>query len=230
MKIPRLLAISDETAEPGAAWKAWCAEVTAAGIDAIQIRNKAVSDRTVLRMVLEALESTGRSEGVAHVGSELDRPLEIEVQASVRVLVNRRFDLALASRADGVQLPAQGLSPFTVRRHLEARGRDWLLIGRSTHDLEEVRRAADEGADFVTFGPVFETPSKIGKLEARGLRGLEAAAAVGVPVLALGGIGPENAAHVLASGAWGFAAIRWFASALGVRQAVQTLSLSGTRA
>ncbi len=123
------------------------------------------------------------------------------------LILNRRADLALAARADGVQLPASGF-PVAAVRH--AFGID-LLIGRSTHSIEEVRRAREEGADFVLFGPVFDTPSKRGRIPARGTATLADAVACGLPVLAIGGIDESNAPDVVESGVWGLAAIRWFA-------------------
>jgi thiamine-phosphate pyrophosphorylase len=121
-----------------------------------------------------------------------------------RLLVNGRADLALAAGADGVHLPADGVPVAPLRRRF---GRA-LLLGRSTHRLEEVAEAAQAGADYVVFGPVFPVP---GKGEPAGLERLAAAAALGVPVLALGGIGLAELPRVAAAGAAGAAGIRLFA-------------------
>jgi thiamine-phosphate pyrophosphorylase len=86
-----------------------------------------------------------------------------------------------------------------------------LLVGRSTHSLDEVARARDEGCDYAVFGPIFATPSKAGRLEPRGISSLTEAVRMGLPVIAIGGIDESNAAEVVAAGAWGIAAIRLFA-------------------
>ena len=82
-----------------------------------------------------------------------------------------------------------------------------VLIGRSTHRVEEVERARGEGADYVTFGPVYETPGKGAPV---GVAALARAAAAGLPVYALGGVTLERFGEVAAAGASGIAAIRMF--------------------
>ena len=87
------------------------------------------------------------------------------------------------------------------------------LIGVSCHTLDEVRAAEEEGADYVVFGPVFAPRSKVTALAPRGIEALaEAARAVRIPVLALGGITRENAQDCMRAGAAGIAAISLFQS------------------
>jgi thiamine-phosphate pyrophosphorylase len=96
-----------------------------------------------------------------------------------------------------------------------------LLLGVSTHRVEEVERARDEGADYAVFGPVWETP---GKGPATGVEELARAAASGLPVYALGGVTIERFGEVAAAGAAGVAAIRLFqrpAKIHEMRQAVE---------
>ena len=121
-----------------------------------------------------------------------------------RLLINGRVDVALGLKADGVHLGRDALPPEAVRRILP-RG---MLLGVSTHSREEALAAQAEGADFVTFGPVFFTPSKARYGPPKGLDALrEVSRAVSIPVYGLGGITPENASRVLASGAGGIACI-----------------------
>jgi thiamine-phosphate pyrophosphorylase len=129
--------------------------------------------------------------------------------AGADLYVNGRLDVALASGAAGIHLPAEGLVPEEVRALAPG-----LRVGVSTHTPEEVQRAARSGANFVVFGPIFSTPSKQGIIAPRGLDGLVAAAQTSpLPVLALGGITRENAALCGNAGARGLACIRAIMSA-----------------
>jgi thiamine-phosphate pyrophosphorylase len=117
------------------------------------------------------------------------------------VLVNGDAAAAAASRAAGVHLPQGGA--VAEARRVAGRG---ALIGVSTHSLVEVRAAAADGADYATLSPVFPTESKPGYSPALGLDGFgRIARAVGLPVLALGGVNAENASRCLAAGAAGVA-------------------------
>jgi thiamine-phosphate diphosphorylase len=121
------------------------------------------------------------------------------------VLISSRVDVALATGAAGVHLPENDLPVAAARALLGER-----LLGRSVHSVEAALQAAQEGADYVVFGPVFATASHPGR-PARGLAALEeVAAAVPVPVLAIGGIDAERAAACREAGAAGFAAIGYF--------------------
>lgn len=129
------------------------------------------------------------------------RALTLEFDA--RLLINDRIDLALAVGADGVHLGGHSLPPEEARRLL---GPD-RLIGVSTHHPEEVVAAGRQGADFVTFGPVYPTPSKAPFGPPAGLDRLREACAAPLPVFALGGIRAGRVAEVLAAGAAGVALI-----------------------
>jgi thiamine-phosphate pyrophosphorylase len=128
------------------------------------------------------------------------------VEAPVPVVVSGRVDLALASGAAGVHLPERDL-PVAAARRLLGAGR---LVGRSVHSVVAAVEAAEAGADYVVFGSVFASSSHPGR-PAAGLEALRrVAAAVRVPVLAIGGVDGERAAACLAAGAAGFAAIGYF--------------------
>lgn len=176
-----LLAISDRRGLGTVTLPAWTEALASAGVPAVQLREKDLPDRAVY---------------------ELLRVLRRALPAS-RLLANGRADLAIAAGADGVHLPADGIPTAILRRRFG----DALLIGRSTHGVDEVAHEARSGADYVTFGPVFASP---GKGEPVGLDALTAAAAHGIPVLALGGVGIAELPRVAAAGAAGAAGIRLF--------------------
>ena len=154
-----------------------------ATIPLIQIREKRITARQLFELTLEAARITGHSPTL--------------------LLINDRADIAVAAGADGVHLTANSLEPRIIRDSFPSD----LVVGVSTHSLNDVRVAAEQGADFAVFGPVFETP---GKGEPQGMAKL-----AGIcdelrpfPVLGLGGIDESNYQEVLQAGAAGFAAIR----------------------
>lgn len=138
----------------------------------------------------------------------VSRAAEITRGTATHLLVNDRFDVARTAGADGVQLTALSLPTRVVR---EACGAEF-LIGTSTHSLESARAARDGGADFVLFGPVFETESKRAYGPPQGLEKLREVTKdlEGFPVIAIGGITIDNAQRCFEAGASGIAAIRLF--------------------
>lgn len=127
---------------------------------------------------------------------------------ATRVLVNDRLDVALAGRAHGVHLKSTSVS---VAEAASLARPDW-LIGRSVHSRVELAAGRARGAHFVVFGTVFPSASKPASWATTGLEGLAAAvqAAGPLPVLAIGGIGPDQAPAVARTGAAGLAAIDAF--------------------
>lgn len=120
-----------------------------------------------------------------------------------RLLINERIDVALAVEADGVHLGISSL-PVTAARRIAPE----LLIGYSSHALGEAEAALAKGADFVTFGPVFPTPSKAAYGEPLGLHALaDACERLRGPVFALGGVKHNNLSHVTAAGCYRVALI-----------------------
>ncbi len=119
-------------------------------------------------------------------------------------IVNDRLDLALAAEADGVHLGQEDL-PARLARPLLRPG---MLLGISTHSIEEARAAEAAGADYIGFGPVFTTRTKTGTRPVVGLDGIrKAKATVQIPVLAIGGITLEQVSEVIEAGAEGVAVI-----------------------
>lgn len=162
-----------------------------AGIDFVQIREKQMTARALFELT--------------------ERAVALTRGTNTRILVNDRADIAAGACADGVHLTTQSIDVAIIRQKF---GEEF-LIGASTHTLTEAVTARDQGADFVVFGPVYETPSKrlygspvgLGKLE-EVTRTLE-----GFPLLALGGISIDNAKDCLEAGAAGIAGISLFGDA-----------------
>jgi thiamine-phosphate pyrophosphorylase len=121
------------------------------------------------------------------------------------LLINDRIDVAMAVGADGVHLPATSFSVADARELLGPER----IIGASTHSPEEAAAAGRAGADFVVFGPVFETPSKQAYGPPVGLDRLsETVQATSLPVLAIGGVTVEGVEEILTCGAGGVAVVR----------------------
>lgn len=182
---PRLLAISPGRGDV-LALERWAADLARAGVAAIELREKGMTDRLICAAARRVRAVT----------------------PDLLVLVHRRPDVARAAGADGVHLPSDGLPTGAVRRRF---GADF-WIGRSTHTVVELERACEQGADYAVFGPVFESPyhrPAVGLTTLR--RAVEAARPL--PILALGGVGPDQFAAVRDCGAWGAAGIRAFATA-----------------
>lgn len=118
------------------------------------------------------------------------------------LLVNDRADVAKAVGADGVHLPEAGLTVPQARDVLGAGA----LVARSCHDRAGLERAARDGADLATLGPIADVPGKSAPLGVEGFAAL--VRGVSLPVYALGGVGESNARALRASGAAGVAVIR----------------------
>ena len=131
-----------------------------------------------------------------------------------KIIVNDRLDVAIASGAAGVHLgresaPAKEVVRWVKRmRGGRAAG---FLVGVSCHSVVEAREAERDGADYMHFGPVFETPSKRKFGKPQGVEKLrEVCRAVRIPVLAVGGIDEGKIEECLKAGATGMAGIRMF--------------------
>jgi thiamine-phosphate pyrophosphorylase len=180
----RLCLVTDRTQTRGRDLAGVVAGCLAVGLPAVQVREK---DLPVLDLaaLCRRLREPTREHGAL-------------------LIVNDRVDVALATGADGVQRTHASLSIADIRAIADKR----LRIGASTHSREEAVAAEAEGADWIVFGPVYDTPSKRRYGAPQGLAALErAAAAVRIPVIAIGGITPDRVAEVRGAGAHGVAAI-----------------------
>jgi thiamine-phosphate pyrophosphorylase len=156
-----------------------------AGVDLIQVREPDLEAGALAALVVDLLAATAGT--------------------ATRVVVNDRLDVALACGAAGVHLRGDSL-PVDAARRLAPHG---FLIGRSVHAAAEAIAAS--AADYLIAGTVFATASKRADAPLLGVDGLRALVkAVSIPVLAIGGVGPERIGEVAAAGAAGFAAIGMF--------------------
>jgi thiamine-phosphate pyrophosphorylase len=164
-------------------------EAAHAGVDYVQLREKDLSSRDLELLASKVVE---RARATC---------------SSTRLLINSRTDIALATRADGVHLRSNDISPQEVRRIWRKAGAVTPpAIAVSCHTEAEVISAKQSGADFVVFGPVFEKGDEL----VAGVEALRSACRHNIPVFALGGITLANARSCMDAGAVGIAGIRLF--------------------
>ncbi|OLC32934.1 MAG: hypothetical protein AUH81_15145, partial [Candidatus Rokubacteria bacterium 13_1_40CM_4_69_5] len=165
----RLCLVTDRAQTGGRDLIAVVRDCLAAGLPAVQLREKDLG--------AEALAGLGRT---------------LRALTSARgalLIVNDRVDVALAVGADGVQRTSTSLPIGDIRAIADKR----LGIGASVHSREEAVAAAEAGADWVVFGPIYDTPSKRRYGAPQGLSALErVAGALDIPVIAIGGITLER--------------------------------------
>lgn len=184
MNPPRLYLVTDRNGTRGRRLIDVVEAALRGGVDAVQLREKDLTARELLELA-EKLRALCTRHGA-------------------RLLINDRIDVALACGADGVHLPVGSFRAADARLLL---GRD-KLIGASTHSPAEVDAAQREGADFVVFGPIFDTPSKRAYGAPVGLGALsQVTRRARVPVLAIGGVTPEKVGEICERGAHGVAAV-----------------------
>lgn len=182
--LPATYLISDRKLLPDGKFLPVVEELLAAGLQMLQLREKDLSASELYPLAVQLRDLTRRY--------------------NCKLLINDRVDVALAVDADGVHLGGHSLPTAVVRKLLGPQK----LIAVSTHSATEIIQAAAAGADFVTFGPVFHTPSKAAYGNPVGLPALrQACESSPVPIYALGGINHQNATETMACGASGIALI-----------------------
>jgi thiamine-phosphate diphosphorylase len=181
-----------------------------AGVDWVQIREKDMPARELVDLVRDAVRAGA---ALASAGGTRDGHL------APRVVVNNRLDVALAAGAAGVHLGRESMNVRDVVKWCRSgNAPPEFMIGVSCHCIEEAREAESAGANYIFFGPVFETPSKRAFGEPQGMARLaEICASVGIRVIAIGGADEVNAQDCVRAGAAGIAAIRMFQQARDVR-------------
>ncbi len=159
-------------------------EALQGGAAAMQLREKNLGTRELLRLAYGLRDMTSAR--------------------GAKLFVNDRVDVALAVNADGVHLGVSGMPVFAAKKIVGKQ----MMIGVSTHGIRQAVQAEKEGADFITLGPIFETPSKVAYGKPLGVDILrEAAGRLSVPFFAIGGISRERVGEVMQAGSHGIALI-----------------------
>lgn len=154
------------------------------GVKAVQLREKDLGTRELLDLAY--------------------RMRKVTAQFGARLFINDRFDIALAVGADGVHLTRNSIPAEAVRKAVKKK----MLVGVSSHSLKEAKEAEKSGADFITLGPVYRTPSKMKYGKPVGVDTLrKVTRSVNIPVFAIGGIKSGMVEEVLNAGADGVAMI-----------------------
>lgn len=166
------------------------------GVKVVQLREKDMPTRQLLSLAYKMREMTANY--------------------NAKLIINDRADIALSVAADGVHLGQAGMPAFAVRKIIG----DMAIIGVSTHTMEEAIAAEQEGADFITFGPLYDTPSKRAYGRPVGVEQLKKVAGkVSLPVFGIGGIKETTIGEVIGHGAQGIALISGILGASDVRAA-----------
>ena len=176
------------------------------GVKAVQLREKDLETRELLKLAYKM------------------RRLTEEYKA--KLFINDRFDIALAVNADGMHLTQNSIPVEAVRNIVKKK----LLIGVSTHSLKEARDAEKGGADFITLGPVYRTPSKLKYGVPVGTDKFKRIISkINVPVFALGGVKSRRIDEVKKAGAYGAAMISEIFKADNIqKKAKESIGLLGT--
>jgi thiamine-phosphate pyrophosphorylase len=184
----------------------------AAGVDWVQVRERDLQGGQLLE--------------VGRVAVSLAATHTKKTKRAARIIINDRLDVALAAAADGVHLGRESAPAHEVVRWCRAgNAPNAFVIGVSCHSIEEACEAEKAKADYILFGPVFETPSKLPFGAPQGIEALaEVCRAVPMPVIALGGVNEQNAASCIRAGAAGIAAIRMFQESPDAKDVTESLA------
>lgn len=196
MKIPKLMLITDGKLETNSITLSKVFSACHNGLPAIQLREKTIEARRLWELA--------------------NMLRKITLDHGIFFSINDRVDIALSVDADAVHLSEGGLSPQIPKKLKPS-----LIVGVSVHSLEMGRRAEQEGADYVLYGPIFQTPSKIAFGKPQGLEKLEKIANnLSIPVLAVGGITPVEINCCINAGAYGVAAIGAFMQSEDIKMTI----------
>ena len=170
-------------------------EALKGGVKAVQLREKDLGTRELLDMAYKMREITNKYK--------------------TKLFINDRVDIALSVEADGVHLGQNSIPPHAVRKI--AKGK--FMIGVSAHSIEEAKQAEEGGADFITLGPVYKTPSKLKYGQPLGVDIIrKAKAEISIPVFAIGGVKQFRVKEVMDAGADGIALISGILGAKDIKE------------
>lgn len=180
----RVTLITDRTLLPEDQFLSGIEAALKGGVRAIQLREKNLPEKELRALAQSTLKLTQKYNAL--------------------LIINHHAELADDIGADGVHLTESSPAVRKIRKQYPD-----LLIGKSAHSLQSAMRAQHQRADFVTFSPVYDTPSKQPYGPPQGLEKLQqVCAGLDIPVLALGGIDLSRIAAVRKHGAYGIALIR----------------------
>ncbi len=158
------------------------------GVKAVQLREKDLTSKELLALARKIKKIRG-----------------------IKLIINNRLDIALLSGAYGVHSPEKGIHAKHAKKLVPTKVGNYynLIVGKSIHSLNQAIRVEKDGYDYLIFGPVFKTPSKIKYGPLQGLEKLKnVCQSVSIPVYAVGGINPQRAKKCIQAGAYGVAVIR----------------------
>ncbi len=172
------------------------------GVRCIQIREKILSDAELLLLCKQIKN--------------------IALKSHAYVLINDRLDIALLSNSDGIHSSSNGIKAKDIKKQSSK-----MITGKSVHSISQAKEAERDGFDYILFGPVFRTPSKVRYGNPQGLEKLSRICnSVKIPVFAVGGITPLRAEKCLEAGASGVAAIRPFMTSGNIKKIIKDFESS----
>lgn len=179
----RLLVISDRKLCKGKSLTEIAEECFRTGVKAFQLREKDLSSFELLHLAREIGKNSSKYKS--------------------KLIINDRLDIALLSKASGIHSPENGIPVSAVKKF----GKN-LIAGKSAHSIESAKQAEENGYDYILFGPIYRTPSKINFGKPKGVKELKKVCeAVNIPVFAIGGINPSRVEKCIEAGAKGVAVI-----------------------
>mgnify|MGYP001605645214 FL=1 len=165
------------------------------GVKAVQLREKDLGTRELIDMAYRMRELTDKY--------------------NAKLFINDRVDIALSVEADGVHLGQKSIPTYAVRKIVK----DKFMIGVSAHSIEEAKQAEEGGADFITLGPVYKTPSKLKYGQPLGVDIIrKTKAEISIPIFAIGGVKQFRVKEVMDAGADGIALISGILGAKDIKE------------
>jgi thiamine-phosphate pyrophosphorylase len=146
---------------------------------------------------VDLIQLRGKNQSIEELVSVAEELHELTSRSSTPLIVNDHAEVARRVQVEGVHV-GQGDDSIAVARHKAGRA---VLVGKSTHSVEQARAAQREGADYIGFGPIFATPTKP-DYEPIGLEDIQQAhLVVNLPIFCIGGIKIANLGQVISAGA-----------------------------